>query len=112
MPLNDSFLAECQRLAGEVNKAGFRADVDDSGHGVGRKVAEAEKEWVPLLVVVGEKEKTSGHYTPRVRKAEWGEEKPMTLEQLISLCGKNTGSEPRAPLPLPVLLSQRPIFRG
>ncbi len=112
MPLNDSFLDECVRLAGAVNQAGFRADVDDSSHGVGRKVAEAEKEWIPFMVVVGEKEKTSGHYTPRVRKPEWGTETPMTLEQLIALCAKNTGSEPRGTLPLPVMLSQRPIFRG
>ncbi len=112
MPLNDSFLDECVRLAGEVNKAGFRADVDDSSHGVGRKVAEAEKEWVPYMVVVGEKEKTSGKYTPRVRKPEWGKEEPLSLEQLIDLCAKNSGNEPRAPLPLPVMLSQRPIFRG
>ena len=44
LPLNDTFTAECVRLAGELNAEGFRADVDDSSHGVGRKIAEAEKE--------------------------------------------------------------------
>lgn len=118
LPLNDGFTAECVRLAGEVNKAGFRADVDDSSHGVGRKIAEAEKEWVPLIVVVGEKEKASGKFVPRSRKAEWLEagglatDLPATLAELVKVCDMNTGEEPRAPLPLPVLLSQRPIFRG
>ncbi|MFA5943397.1 MAG: threonine--tRNA ligase, partial [Candidatus Thermoplasmatota archaeon] len=65
LPLNDQFTAECVRLADELNGEGFRADVDDSGHGVGRKIAEAEKDWIPLIVVVGEKEKVSGKYVPR-----------------------------------------------
>lgn len=112
MPLNDSFIGECQRLAGLVNQAGFRADVDDSSHGVGRKIAECEKEWIPFAIVVGDKEKMSGKFTPRVRKPEWGQEQPMSIEQVIALCATNTGNEPRGALPLPVLLSQRPIFRG
>lgn len=112
MPLNDSFIGECERLAGLVNAAGFRADVDDSSHGVGRKIAECEKEWIPFAIVVGEKEKASGKFTPRIRKPEWGKEEPLAIEQVIELCAKNTGNEPRGALPLPVLLSQRPIFRG
>ncbi|MEK6984981.1 MAG: His/Gly/Thr/Pro-type tRNA ligase C-terminal domain-containing protein, partial [Candidatus Thermoplasmatota archaeon] len=112
MPLNDSFLPECARLAGRVNDAGYRADVDDSAHGVGRKIAEGEKDWVPLMIVVGEKEKAAGKFTPRIRKPEWGKEEPLTIEQVIALCATNSGSEPRGTLPLPMMLSQRPIFRG
>jgi threonyl-tRNA synthetase len=118
LPLNDSFTPECLRLAKAINDAGFRADVDDSGSGVGRKIAEAEKEWVPLIVVVGDKEKASGRYVPRSRKAEWlaagglSPDTPGTLEDLVKVCDMNTGDEPRAPLPLPMLMSQRPIFRG
>jgi threonyl-tRNA synthetase len=118
LPLNDSFLDECLRLAGELNKAGFRADVDDSSNGVGKKIALAEMEWVPAIVVVGDKEKQSGRFVPRVRKAEWlaasghRPDEPLSLDQLVALCAANVGTEPKAPLPLPVLLSQRPIFRG
>ncbi|MFO1532317.1 MAG: His/Gly/Thr/Pro-type tRNA ligase C-terminal domain-containing protein, partial [Thermoplasmatota archaeon] len=118
LPLNDSFLDECKRLAGEVNGAGFRADVDDSSNGVGRKIAEAEKEWVPLIVVVGEKEKASGKFVPRARKPELlaagglAPDSPATVAELVKVCEMNSGTEPRAPLPLPVMLSQRPIFRG
>lgn len=118
LPLNDGFVDECVRLAGVLNEAGFRADVDDSGSGVGRKIAEAEKEWVPLIVVVGEKEKSTGMYVPRSRKAEWlaagglAPEMPCTLDGLRKVCDMNTGSEPRAPLPLPLRMTHRPIFRG
>lgn len=118
LPLNDSFLDECQRLAGELNRAGYRADVDDSSNGVGKKIAIAETDWLPVIVVVGDKEKASGKFVPRVRKADWlaaagmKADEPLSLTQLLDLCEKNSGTEPRAPLPLPVLLSQRPIFRG
>jgi threonyl-tRNA synthetase len=118
LPLNDGFTAECVRLAGELNKEGFRADVDDSSHGVGRKIAEAEKEWIPLVVVVGDKEKASGKYIPRSRREELlaaggaGPDMALTVQELVKVCQMNTGSEPKAPLPLPVLLSHRPIFRG
>lgn len=118
LPLNDGFVTECVRLAKELNDAGFRADVDDSSHGVGRKIAEAEKDWVPVIVVVGEKEKASGRFVPRVRKSDWlhnagmAADQPVAMADLHKLCDLNTGREPKAPLPLPVLLSQRPIFRG
>jgi threonyl-tRNA synthetase len=118
LPLNDQYVQECVRLAGVLNAEGFRADVDDSGHGVGRKIAEAEKEWIPLVVVVGDKEKASGKYVPRARRAELlanggaAPETALTVEELARLCQMNVGKEPRAPLPLPVLLSSRPIFRG
>lgn len=118
LPLNDDFTAECVRLAGELAKEGFRADVDDSSHGVGRKIAEAEKEWIPLVIVVGDREKASGRFVPRARRTELLEaggaapDVALSIEEVAKLCQMNTGKEPRAPLPLPVLLSHRPIFRG
>jgi threonyl-tRNA synthetase len=118
IPLNDSFLEECRRLADGLNAAGYRADVDDSSSGVGKKIALAEVEWVPVLVVVGDKEKASGKFVPRVRKPSWlaaaglAPEQGVTANELEHLCQMNVGTEPRAPLPLPVMLSQRPIFRG
>jgi hypothetical protein len=36
----------------------------------------------------------------------------LSIGEVAELCQMNTGDEPKAPLPLPVLLSHRPIFRG
>jgi threonyl-tRNA synthetase len=118
LPLNDDFTAECVRLAGHLNQEGYRADVDDSSHGVGRKIAEAEKEWIPLVIVVGDREKASGKFVPRARREDLllaGGAAPdvaLTIDEVATVCQMNTGTEPKAPLPLPVLLSHRPIFRG
>ncbi|MFA5943151.1 MAG: hypothetical protein WC876_01655, partial [Candidatus Thermoplasmatota archaeon] len=64
------------------------------------------------------KEKVSGKYVPRARRNDLLEnggaapDTALTIAELAKLCQMNTGDEPRAPLPLPVLLSHRPIFRG
>lgn len=127
LPVNDQFLDECLDLAAAVNDAGGRADVDDTAHGIGKKIRSAEKEWVPLIAVVGEKEAASGVHTLRVRKADYLDRAGMALDEeegqtlgsyslpwagVLQLVEANLGKEPRARLPLPVRLSQRPAFRG
>ncbi len=127
LPVSDEFVDEAINLAQAVNDAGGRADVDDSSAGIGKKIRTAEKEWVPVIAVVGEKETASGIYDLRVRKAEYLARAGLELDEsegqtvgsyslpwagLLNLVGANIGDEPRAPLPLPVRLTQRPIFRG
>lgn len=127
LPVNDDFLDECLGLAAAVNDAGGRADVDDTAHGIGKKIRSAEKEWVPLIAVVGEKEAASGVHTLRVRKAEYLERAGMDLDGseeqslqsyslpwagILQIIEANAHGEPRGRLPLPVRLSERPVFRG
>ncbi len=117
LPVSDAFNGDALDLAEAVNRAGYRADVDDSSGGIGKKIRDGEKEWVPVIVVVGEKEKQSGRFEPRIRRPEWLaaaglKEGGMSRDDLLRLCEANTGTEPRAPLPLPVRVSERPIFRG
>jgi threonyl-tRNA synthetase len=127
LPVSDDFMDEALELAGAVNDAGGRADVDDSQSGIGKKIRTAEKDWVPVIVVVGEKEKASGIYDLRVRKAETLAAAGLAEDPdegqrlgsfklpwagLLQLIEANQGAEPRAPLPLPVRLTERPIFRG
>lgn len=127
LPVSDEYLGECLELAQAVNDAGGRADVDDTKEGIGKKIRSAEKEWIPLIVVVGEQEKASGVYNARVRKAEYLQRAGLDLDEsegqtlgdftlpwpaLLQLVEANLGDEPRAPLPLPVKTSMRPVFRG
>jgi threonyl-tRNA synthetase len=107
-PVNDGFVPAAEELARKLAPA--RVDVDDREEGIGRKVRDAEKEWVPLLVVLGEKEQQSGKYATRLR---WtGEQKELTVEELRGLVAAQQGSRPQGMLPLPLLLSKRPTFRG
>ncbi len=126
LPVSDEYQDKALELAAAINAMGGRADVDDTSAGIGKKIRTAEKEWVPIIAVVGEKEAESDVYNLRVRKQELLERADLDpaadgqslgnyavpWQTLLQMVEQNIGDEPRAPLPLPVRLSQRPVFRG
>jgi threonyl-tRNA synthetase len=89
---------------------GVRADVDDSGDTLSKKIRTAEKEWIPYIAVIGKKEVDSGRVNVRVRSTK--EQVDMTVEDLRSRVLSETRGRPFQPLAEPTLLSARPIFRG
>lgn len=107
-PLNESFNKFCGKIADGLGKESIRADIDDRVETVQRKIRDAELEWVPLIVVVGPKEKKSKKLAVRSRKT--GNVKAMTSKQLVALVQKETAGLPFRPLPMARLLSQRPKF--
>lgn len=109
-PINDSLLQHCEKIADELSKEQIRTDIDDRVESVQKKVRDAEIEWIPLIVVVGEKEKKSGKLAVRFR--ETGKVESMKSAELIKLIKKQTKEYPFKPLPLPLFLTKRPIFVG
>jgi threonyl-tRNA synthetase len=107
-PVNDSFVPQAEALVQQLGPA--RVDVDDREEGIGRKIRDAEKEWVPVILVVGEKEAASGKFAARLRWS--GEQKELTAQELQAMLREHQGPRPTAPLPLPVRMSKRPTFRG
>jgi threonyl-tRNA synthetase len=107
-PINDKLLPFCQKLAKDLEKENIRVDIDDRNETIGKKVREAEMEWVPLIVVVGEKEKKSKKFP--VRFKAFGKIKQLNLKQIVKEVSKETKDKPFRPLPLPLLLSKRPSF--
>ena len=67
-------------------------------------------EWVPYAVVVGEKEKESGSLAVRFR--ETGKVGNMKPQDLVKIIREKTKDFPFKQLPLPRLLSKRPVFVG
>ena len=116
IPIGDDFISECEgyikQLQGFSEYYQVRADIDDREHSVGRKIRDAEKEWIPVIVVVGEKEKSSSMFQPRFRDETFGENsKSFTIEQLHELIIERTKEYPQAMLPLPMHVSKRPKFK-
>ncbi|HVL87887.1 MAG TPA: threonine--tRNA ligase [Candidatus Thermoplasmatota archaeon] len=106
LPVRDEFVTACEKLAESLP---CRADVDDRDEGIGRKIRDAEKEWVPLTIVYGEKEAASGKLPARLRD---GTTRDLTFEELARYVVAERGDRPQAALPLPRRLSLRPAFRG
>lgn len=107
-PVNDSFIPYCEKIAEKMKNV--RVDVDDRTESVQKKVRDAEVDWVPMIVVVGEKEKKSGKLAVRFRKT--GKVENMEMKELEEKVKKETEGYPFKPLPLPRLLSKRPKFVG
>lgn len=87
----------------------YRVDVDDRNEKLGKKIRDAEKEWIPYVLVVGEKELSEGKLTVRQRV---GEQLEISLDEFLSMLSSDTVGKPSRASNLPRLLSQRPIFVG
>jgi threonyl-tRNA synthetase len=106
IPVSEEFLKDCEDLANQLDA---RVDIDDRDEKVGRKIRDAEKEWISMIVVLGAKEKESKSLPVRLRS---GEIKEYTIEELNDDIKKRQNSFPFEGLTLPLFLNKRPIFRG
>ncbi|MCD6503701.1 MAG: threonine--tRNA ligase [Thermoplasmata archaeon] len=106
IPVNDSYVKDCIRLASSLRA---RADVDDRDISVARKIRDAEREWVNMIIVYGEKEKLTGVLPVRFRD---GHIEHMSFEDLKKRVEELMGEYPFVPLYLPMRISLRPKFVG
>jgi len=116
IPVSSDFVKTCEKFVEEFNKKSqyvhIRADIDDREESVSRKIRDAEKEWTPMIVVVGEKESKSKTFTPRFRTKTIGKEnKAYKLDELYNLVNDITSSYPQSRIPLSVHMSKRPKFK-
>ena len=116
IPVGDEFIQECERFIEQLHNLSdcysIRADIDDREHSVGRKIRDAEKEWIPIIIVVGEKEKEQQVFMPRFRDETMAKSKQSySLEELHALIMGHTKGFPQEILPLSRYLSKRPKFK-
>ena len=116
IPVGDEFISDCEKHVEELNKLSefyrIRSDIDDREESVSRKIRDAEKEWIPIIVVAGEKERDSKKFTPRFRSDKIGDDsKKYTIKELHGLITSQTTGFPQKPLSLSSYLSKRPKFK-
>ena len=111
IPISDKYQRNVDELAAEINRHNIRVDIDDTASTLQKKIREAEQEWVPYIVVLGEKEIESATLSVRDREQK-GKQEKLTVEELISKITAKTMDKPFKPLPLPMYLSKRPQFHG
>ena len=110
VPLADRHLKACKKIAEELGGCCIRVDVDDRSETVGKKVRDAEREWVPYIIVLGDKELKGRKFPVRVRGIK--DLKNMTVKELTAEIARLTRDMPFRPLALSGMLSMRPIFVG
>lgn len=111
IPLSDKYLEKVEEIANKIEANCIRVDIDDSASTLQKKIREAEQEWVPYIIVLGEKEVTSGLLSVRDRESK-GTQQNLTLDELKAKIKSKIDGKPFKPLPLPRSLSKRPQFHG
>ena len=106
IPLKENFLEFSKSLATKISQNEIRVDVDDRNESIGKRIREAEKDWIQYILVIGDKEINSKNLSVRDRKT--GETHELSFESFISEIKSQTKEKPFSKLNLPLYLSQRP----
>jgi len=108
VPIAERHLEFATELAMELREGNIRVDLDDRSETVGKKIRNAGGEWVPFVIVVGDRELEGSELTVNVR--ENGKKVSMGAKELIDTIKLETKGMPFRPLPLPMNLSRRIQF--
>lgn len=111
IPLSDKYLEKVEEIAGKIESNCIRVDIDDSASTLQKKIREAEQEWIPYIIVLGEKEVESGMLSVRDREVK-GAQQNLTLDELITKIKSKITGKPFKSIPLPRRISKRPQFHG
>jgi threonyl-tRNA synthetase len=110
IPMSDKFLKDSERMTAEIERHCIRVDIDDRSLTLQKRVREAEMDWVPYVIVMGQREIDSGVLAVRQRGVK--EMRQLKPEELAVEIEKTLVGKPFRPLPLPKYLSKRPQFFG
>jgi threonyl-tRNA synthetase len=108
IPVSERFFKDAEKLMNEIGGHNIRVDLDDRPITMQKKIREAEREWINYVLVIGQKEISSGVLPVRDRKIR--KIRKMRLQELMKETKEETRDKPFKPLTLPKLLSKRPQF--
>jgi threonyl-tRNA synthetase len=101
-----TYMDYCNSIMHRLERSSIRVDIDDRDESVGKRIREAEMEWIPYIVVVGEKEIASDRLSVRDRAS--GKVREMSVEELEYEIASAVKDKPYIPLNMPRYLSMRP----
>ncbi len=90
LPIADRHVEYAKRVFSELERAGFRVELDDREERLGAKIRDAELMKIPYVVVLGDKEVETG--TVSVRGKREGNLGSMSLEEFIDMLRRKVES--------------------
>ena len=106
IPLNEEFYDFCETLTDRLSANNIRVDIDDRNESIGKRIREAEKEWIQYILVIGEKEANSENLS--VRDRQTGNVKEISFDDFLNEINEHTKGKPFTGLNMPKYLSKRP----
>jgi len=105
IPIDKNMFEYAEEIRRALAMRGYRVDIDDTNRTLPRKILDAEREWVPFIVVVGRREKETKKLTVRIRATN--EQKVLSLEELINILDSEQDGYPTKQMYFPDRLSMR-----
>jgi threonyl-tRNA synthetase len=106
IPIRNEHLRFAENIENILSQSHIRVDIDDRTESLNKRIREAETEWIPFILVIGDKEADSTTLVIRDRRT--GKQIASKIEELIESVRKETRDKPFMPLNLPKYLSKRP----
>jgi len=106
IPLKDEFNDFSDDLLEKISANDVRVDIDDRNESIGKRIREAEKEWIRYILVIGEKEKNSENLS--IRDRQTGDVREIPFDDFLNEIKEQTKGKPFTGLNLPKYLSTRP----
>ena len=106
IPLKEEFNDFCDNLAEKISTNSVRVDIDDRNESIGKRIREAEKEWIQYILVIGEKEANSENLS--IRDRQTGKVKDLSFDDFVNEIKEQTKDKPFTGLNFPKYISKRP----
>ncbi|MFX1520353.1 MAG: threonine--tRNA ligase [Promethearchaeota archaeon] len=108
--ISNQHVSYCEELMQKVERAKIRVDLDDRDETLGKKIRQAEREWIPYILVVGDKEIENRTISVRTR-TDGKTRNDLFLEDVIQEIASLIEGRVFVPLsPSLKRLSTRPTF--
>ncbi|MFX0113960.1 MAG: His/Gly/Thr/Pro-type tRNA ligase C-terminal domain-containing protein, partial [Candidatus Hodarchaeota archaeon] len=108
IPIQEEHNSFCFDLLKRLEKQQLRGDIDNRMKSLSRRVRDAERELIPLIIVVGDEELKTGLFQVRSRLKE--ENRKMNEKELEILVRDKQGKYPFRPFTLPKWVQKQPAF--
>ncbi|HKM75084.1 MAG TPA: threonine--tRNA ligase [Candidatus Bathyarchaeia archaeon] len=109
IPIKPDFTNFALNVAVELSKSQVRADVDDRNESLDKRIREAELNWIPYIMVIGQREVTANRYS--IRRRHDNAKYEATIADLSIEITTSTSGYPNMSLKLPTLISKRPGYK-
>ena len=106
IPLKEEFNAFTETLTDKISANDIRVDIDDRNESIGKRIREAEKEWIRYILVIGDKEANSQNLS--IRDRQTGDVRDLSFDDFINEIKDQTKGKPFTSLNQPKYLSKRP----
>ena len=105
-PQNKDHMNLAEKTATLLEENMIRVDIDDRDMSLGRRIRDAAREWIPYIVVIGDREVKTGTLNITIRKTN--DRITLKPEELLQRILEEIRGYPRVQPTLPRYVSQRP----